>query len=338
MSILLTVTLWAAAAGPTGATALTPVADLPLPGGPSRFDYQWVDPASRRLYIAHLGADSLVVFDLDGQRVIREIPGLPGVHGVVAAPGEHLVFATATREKKLALIDDRTFEVRSRVAAGDYPNGLAYDPGSRRVFVSNNSGVSIGVVDAKGGRALPGIPLGGGAGNSQYDARSGHVLATIHGSPAIAEIDPATMQVVTRHLLDGVKTCHGLLVATEQRRAFAACGGDAPVLVVFDLGQGRQVQSLSLPPNVDVLAMDPGWRLLYAASSKGVAAVFAADADAVKELGRTYVGPNAHTAAVDPATHRVYFPLESLKGRPVLRVMRPPARPPSAAAPPLPPR
>jgi hypothetical protein len=43
----------------------------------------------------------------------------------------------------------------------------------------------------------------------------------------------------------------------------------------------------------------------------------------VKELGRGFVGPNAHTVAVDPATHRVYFPLENLGGRAVLRVMKP---------------
>src|SRR5689334_17817940 len=63
---------------------LSQVTDLPLPGHASRFDYQWLDSTNRRLYIAHLGDSSLVVFDLDGQRVIHEVSGLPSVHGVVA--------------------------------------------------------------------------------------------------------------------------------------------------------------------------------------------------------------------------------------------------------------
>ena len=46
-----------------------------------------------------------------------------------------------------------------------------------------------------------------------------------------------------------------------------------------------------------------------------------AAAHAVTELGRGFVGPNAHSVAVDPATHRVYFPLADVGGRPVLRVM-----------------
>jgi DNA-binding beta-propeller fold protein YncE len=305
-----------------GSLPLTPVVDVPLPGHASRFDYQAVDPVNRRLYIAHLGDSSLVVFDLAGQRVIHEVAGLPSVHGVVAAPEQHLLFATATAEKTLALIDDRTFQVQSRVPAGEYPNGLAYDPASGRVFVSNNSGLGVGVVDVKAAHSLPGIDVGGGAGNTQYDADSGHVLTAVHGLAALADIDPAASQVASRIALHDVKTCHGLLVASDLRLAFAACRGDSPALAVVDLRARRQMTTLPLPANIDVLAFDPGLGRLYAASETGTVAVFAVAADrAVTELGRGFVGPNAHTVAVDPVTHRVYFPLENVGGRPVLRIM-----------------
>jgi hypothetical protein len=33
--------------------------------------------------------------------------------------------------------------------------------------------------------------------------------------------------------------------------------------------------------------------------------------------------PHAHTVAVDPRTHLVYFPLEDVGGKPVLRIMKP---------------
>jgi len=73
-----------------------------------------------------------------------------------------------------------------------------------------------------------------------------------------------------------------------------------------------------------VLAFDPGMKRLYAASEPGTVAVFAVAADrSVAELGRGFVGPNAHSVAVDPATHRVYFPLADVDGRPVLRIMNP---------------
>lgn len=298
------------------------VADVPLPGDPSRFDYQWVDAAHRRLFIAHLGDSSLLVFDLDGQRVIHEVPHLPSIHGVVAAPAQHLVLATATAEKTLALIDDATFQVKSRVPAGEYPNGLTFDPASGKVFVSNNKGRGVAVVDVKTAQALPGIDIGGGAGNTQWDAESGHILAAVHGSPSLVDIDPARSQIAGRIALHGVSTCHGLLVASTLRLAFAACRGAAPLLAVIDLRARRQTMVLPLPAGIDVLAFDQGLQRLYAASETGTVAVFAVAADrSVTEMGRGFLGPNAHTVAVDPATHRVYFPLENVGGRPVLRVM-----------------
>jgi hypothetical protein len=311
-----------AAPPPSPSLPLSFVADLPLPGNPSRFDYQWVDAADRRLFIAHLGDSSLLVFDLDRQRVIHEVPDLPSIHGVVAVPAQHLVLATATADKTLALIDDTTFQVKSRVPAGEYPNGLAFDPGSNRVLVSNNQGRGVAVIDVNAARALPGIDIGGGAGNTQWDAESGHVLAAVHGSASLVDIDPARSQVAGRIALRGVSTCHGLLVASPLRLAFAVCRGAAPLLVVIDLRARRQKMTLPLPAGIDVLAFDPGLQRLYAASETGTVAVFAVAADrAVTEIGRGFLGRSAHSVAVDPVSHRVYFPLENVGGHPVLRVM-----------------
>src|SRR3954447_9716385 len=127
--LVLCFTALPANAGPSS-LPLTLVADVPLPGGATRFDYQWIDADRRRLYIAHLGDSSLVVFDLDTQSVVQEVPGLASVHGVVAAPP--FVLATATADKTLVIIDDRTVKVTARVPAGEYPNGLAFDPASGR--------------------------------------------------------------------------------------------------------------------------------------------------------------------------------------------------------------
>jgi DNA-binding beta-propeller fold protein YncE len=313
------------AAATPPALPLVLVADVPLPGGATRFDYQWVDIDRRRLYLAHLGDSALVVFDLDAQRVIQEVPSIPSVHGVVSAPSEHLVLATATAEKTLVLVDDRTLQVKARVPAGEYPNGLAFDPVSGKAFVSNNTGHGIGVVDVKAEKALPAIDIGGGAGNTQYDATTGHVLAAVHGSPVLVDIDPAKAQITGRIPLREVTTCHGLFVASAQRLAFAACRGAGPTLVVVDLAARRQTRTLPLPSGIDVLAFDAGLGRLYAASENGTAAVFSVAADGgVAEIARAFLAPNAHSVAVDATTHRVYFPLENVNGKPVLRVMSPP--------------
>ena len=68
------------------ALGLRQVADVPLTGDTSRFDYESLDQMSGRLYIAHLGASTVTVFDTHSQQVIGDINGVSGVHGVLAVP------------------------------------------------------------------------------------------------------------------------------------------------------------------------------------------------------------------------------------------------------------
>ena len=58
------------ASGNIGKPVLRTVIDVAMPGPPVRFDYQSLDPTTGRLYIAHMNADQLVVFDTIGQKVV----------------------------------------------------------------------------------------------------------------------------------------------------------------------------------------------------------------------------------------------------------------------------
>src|SRR5260370_4310200 len=49
------------------------VADVPLPASGSRFDYQSLEPASGRLFISHMGAGQLLVFDVRAGRSIANL-------------------------------------------------------------------------------------------------------------------------------------------------------------------------------------------------------------------------------------------------------------------------
>jgi hypothetical protein len=55
----------ALAATGAGGLPLTVVADVPLPGDTSRFDYESYDPVRHLLFIAHLGQSEVLVFVSD---------------------------------------------------------------------------------------------------------------------------------------------------------------------------------------------------------------------------------------------------------------------------------
>ena len=302
---------------------LEKVADVPLAGSATRFDYQSVDENLGRLYIAHLGANRLIVFDTKSRRIISEVADLKSVHGVVAAPELHRVYATATGTNELAVIDDQSFQVLARVPAGDYPNGLAYDPKQGKIYVSNNRSSSEAVIDAQSNKALPGVAIGAGGGNTYYDTESGHVFVVVHGINDLVEIDPGTDKVIARHHLTGVENCHSLTMDSAKRLAFASCGGTAPKLVAFDLNAKRPIGDYPIGAQPDVLALDRELGRLYVSSESGIVSVFEVTGGGLRKLGQAFLAPDAHSVAVDQRTHLVYFPLQSLNGRPVLRIMKP---------------
>ena len=64
---------------------LKKVGRVTLPGPANRFDYTSLDPTTGRLYIAHMDAGQLLVFDVHKRKVLQTISA-PGVHGVIAVP------------------------------------------------------------------------------------------------------------------------------------------------------------------------------------------------------------------------------------------------------------
>src|SRR2546429_15116 len=133
---------WSGAIAPasTAEAPLRVVADVPLPGSASRFDYQSLEPASGRLFISHMGAGQLVVFDVRAGRVIANLDGFPSVTGVLAVPVEHRAYAAATGDHVVVVVDDSTFRIVARVPGPRFPDGIAYAPEERRVFVAGETG------------------------------------------------------------------------------------------------------------------------------------------------------------------------------------------------------
>jgi YVTN family beta-propeller protein len=308
--------------GSSATLPLRTLTDVPLSGGASRLDYQSLDSDNGRLYIAHLGSDLMTVFDVNKQTIIGDVNDLKRVHGVLAVPELHRVYASATGTNELAVIDDQTLQVVARVPAGDYPDGIAYASKERKFYVSDLHGKTDTVIDAKTNQRIATIQLGGGAGNTQYDSDSDRIFVTVHGLNQLAEIDPNSDQVVGRYPLGSCHGSHGLLIDPEHRLAFAACEEDAR-LVLFDLETRKATATYSVGSDPDVLAFDRAFGRLYVSAESGVISIFDEHGRALEKVGEGFFAANAHTVAVDQRTHRVYFPLQSVNGKPALRIAIP---------------
>ena len=311
------------AAAPT--PALLSVADVPLPGKTTRLDYESLDPGRHLLFIAHLGDSTVVVFDTKEQEVVAQVPAISQVHGVLSIPELGRVYASATGTNEVVAIDESTLRVTARMPGGVYPDGMAYAPEVHKLYVSDEHGDTETVIDVRTNSRVATIPLGGDVCNTQYDPVTQHIFVNVQTRRQLVEIDPATDRVVSRTDLPGAEGNHGLLIEPQQKKAFIACE-DNHKLLVLDLDTRKVGGSFDVGEDPDVLAYDPGLGYLYVAAESGVVSIFRARGGQVAKLAETVLGPNAHVVAVDPATHKIYFPLKNLGGRPVLRIMNPDPR------------
>jgi DNA-binding beta-propeller fold protein YncE len=320
----------------------TLVADIPLGPAANRIDYQSIDPAAHRLYVSLMGAGKLLVFDTAQNKPLRQLDGYPKTTGVLVVPHLHRVYASvpgaglgpslsvglgmlglSKGHGALAIIDTDTLNEVARLPAGVFPDGIAYDPKDNRVFVSDEMGSAVSVIDAAQNKLIARIAAGGEVGNVQYDPLTARLYAPIQSKNALAVFDPAANTRTASIPLSGCEHPHGLAIAPGAAIGYVACD-ENDVLATVDLAKGKQSGHLPLGHDPDVLAIDPANHRLYVASESGNLSVFdIADPAAPIALGDSFVAKGAHSVAVDPTTHRLYFPLADAGGKSVLRILAP---------------
>src|SRR5690348_7628348 len=124
------------------------------------FDYITVDSAARRVYLSH--GTEIKILDADSGAVIGNITGLKQDHGVAVASEFGRGFISDGAQGKVIIFDLQTFKVTGEAKADKDADCAIYDPFSKRVFVMDGDSHNSTVIDAKSGRVVGTIDLGGG--------------------------------------------------------------------------------------------------------------------------------------------------------------------------------
>lgn len=318
------------------------VGDFPLGERTGRVDYESVDPAARRLYIAKMGAGELLAFDLGQNKIVASLKGFPKITGVLAVPELHKLYASvpgaglvssvlvglgmvglSSGHGAVAVLDTTNMREIARLPGGVFPDGIAYDPKDRKIFISDEFGSAVQVIDASTNKVIARIDAGGEVGNVRYDPATEKIYVPVQSRNALAVIDPVKTKLIAHHPLPGGEHPHGLAIAPGAAVGFVACDGNDMLLTV-DLKTGKVLDRKKLGHDPDVLAIDAERKRLYVASESGNLSSFDIMAAAAPiALGDVFVAEEAHSVAVDPASHLLYFPLANFDGRAVLRVLAP---------------
>jgi DNA-binding beta-propeller fold protein YncE len=306
-----------------GQLPLRQVSETALSGGPVRFDYTALDAERGRLFIAHMGAGELIEVDVRAHAVVRTLPNLPDVHGVIVVPDKHRVYATATGNNQLVSIDEDSGEVVFRAPTDTYPDGLAYDPIRRTVWTTNESAGTETVIDADGGAVRATIPLGGEVGNVVYDTSLDKMVVAVQGRNDLAVIDPVSFTVTERIPTPGCDHPHGQALDVTEQVMFVGCEANA-TMVTVDLANRNVIDHHEVGETPDVLAYDPGANRVYVAAESGWVSIFDHAHGHLTLRGSAHLADGAHSVALDTTTHHSYIPIpKDHNGSPVLREYEP---------------
>jgi DNA-binding beta-propeller fold protein YncE len=128
--------------------------------GDTGWDYITADTDGRRLYVPH--GIEVVVLDLDTGATVGKITGQKGLHGVAVSRDVGRGFISATDPGSVTIFDLKTLAVIEKVRIGDDPNGIIYDPKTKRVFSADRGSKRVTAIDATTGKIF--VSTGGGDG------------------------------------------------------------------------------------------------------------------------------------------------------------------------------
>src|SRR6266404_5233220 len=230
----------------------------PVPGT-GGWDYVTIDSAARRVYISH--ATQLDFLVADTGKVVGTIPDTPGVHGIAIATVFKHGFTSNGPENKVSMFDPSTLQLIKKIDVGKGPDGIYYDPGSKRVFTNNHGSHDISAIDAATGDVVGPVTMGGD-GEQAIIGADGLIYVNSEDTAEVLAFDPKSLEVKKRYPIGVAKVPTGLAYDAKTNRLFIGCRNE-PKMVVMDAGTGKVITSFPIGAGVDFAGFDPEAKLIF---------------------------------------------------------------------------
>jgi YVTN family beta-propeller protein len=270
-------------------------------GGEGGWDYLSIDPAARHIFIAH--GTHVVVADADSGAIVADIPDTPGVHGLAVAPDANRGYVSDGTSNSADIVDLKTLKKIGNVAVGQRPDGITYDPASKRVFTYNSSHDAT-AIDAATGKVVGTVMLGGKPEFSTYDGK-GTGFVNIEDKSEVIAFDTNTLAVKAHWPLAPCEEPSGMALDAAHNRLFSVCGNS--LMAVLDTTNGKLITSIKIGDGADAARYDAGTGLVFASSGDGKLTIVHEDSPAkFTALDTVDTAAGARTMEIDPKTHNVY--------------------------------
>jgi DNA-binding beta-propeller fold protein YncE len=303
-SLTLALTLAAAAPAQTWSVAKT----FPI-GGEGSWDYLTVDAASHRLFVPR--STHTQIIDEDSGKVLGDIPGQKGAHGVAVVPQLNRGFITdGGGSGAIIVFDLKTYAALGSIKTVPDTDGIIYDAKSNLVLAVSGDGGTLMTfapeINPASGKVTS-IELGGKPEFLAADG-NGKAYVNLQDKDLVAVVDLKANKVTARWPVAPGGSPVGMALDAATHTLVIGCRKPA-IMVFMDASTGKVTSSLPIGPGVDATKVDGAHA--FASSSDGTLAVASLKDGKLIQTAKTPLA--ARTMGVDTTTHRIYMPTAEME-------------------------
>ncbi|MFL5746464.1 MAG: YncE family protein [Niastella sp.] len=292
-------------------------------GGEGGWDYVSVSAEDRRLYVSH--NNQVEVLNADTHEKIGVIPTM-GVHGICAIQSLGKGFITNGKANNVTVFDIKTLQPLAQIATDEDPDALLYDQYSSRVFIFNNDGMSITVIDALSNKVIKTFKVGGKPETGITDG-AGTIYVNLEDANEIVVFDSKTLVIKKRFTLSPGKEPTGLAYDKETHRLFSTCR-KSQLMMVMDADNGKVIARLPIGKMTDGAIFNGQSKLVACSNGEGTITIVKELAPDKFEVVDTIVtARGAKTLAFDSKTEHLYTVTAQLGDTPAPTAANPKPRP-----------
>jgi len=277
------------------------------PGGGEYFDYIFVDPEARRVYVSH--GTEVVVLNADDYSLAGTISDsrFKRVHGVALVKPLNKGFISDGEAQSAFVFDLKTMKVTGEVKTNQPDtDSIIYDPASKYIFTFNGDSHNSTVIDPAKEAVVKNIDLVGAVEFPAVDGK-GMVYDNNEAKNDVVAIDSKTLTIKARWPVAPEGQAVALAIDAKNRRLFSA-GRNPQFMVMMDADKGNVVQSFPITAGVDAVVFEPSTAMVFVSTREGMIHIYHEDTpDKLSEVETVKTEYGAKTMGVDPKTHNLYL-------------------------------
>jgi DNA-binding beta-propeller fold protein YncE len=281
--------------------------------GEGSWDYLYADSGSRMLYVSH--NTQVDVIDMDAGKPVFAITGMKHIHGIAIAHDLGRGFISDGGDNVVVIFDLVSRAILQKVAAGTNPDGIVYDPATKRLFAFNGHSKDVTVIEGATGKVAGTIALEGKPEFPVTDG-AGNIYDNIEDKSEIVRIDPHTLKVTATWSLAPCDEPSGLAYDGDSKRLFSVC--DNQKMAVMNAETGMVVTTVAIGNGPDATFYYGEKKLVFSPNGEdGTLTVIKQESVDKYSVAETVTTEKSgRTMALDTKTGKIYIAAAQFGPRP----------------------